>query len=255
MTTQIIGKTAGSLISQGYVGFPLAWFYGEKGYSGHPDSVLLNGNRAKIDAGEVCRQIPDISDIPVLIVTVDGEKSDQLKIVACGSDDNFTKSVDFQELLTRVQAVMRRNIYTTQDNAPGNFDDGELEVEWRSHQVWVRGQRVKLTPTEFKILAFLIENRGWIVTHEQLLKKVWGPKHIGDKSFIKLYIRYLRQKIERTPSNPQLILTERGVGYRFSVQSKESFGEGIDQMTGNGFPTNHDEPDKPRDLAKSGAVK
>ena len=131
MTTQIIGETAGSLISQGYVGFPLAWFCGEKGYSSHPDLVLLNGNRPKIDGGEICRQIPDISDIPVLIVTVDGQKSDQLKIVACGSDDNVTKSVDFQELLTRVQAVMRRNGYATQDDAPGDFDNGELEVEWR----------------------------------------------------------------------------------------------------------------------------
>ena len=93
-----------------------------------------------------------------------------------------------------------------------------MEVDWRIHQVYVRGHLVKLSPTEFKLLTCLIENRGWLVTHEELLRKVWGPDYIGDKNFVKLYIRYLRQKIEKEPSKPQLIVTERGIGYRFSIQ-------------------------------------
>jgi two-component system KDP operon response regulator KdpE len=96
-----------------------------------------------------------------------------------------------------------------------------MEIDWRSHQVYIRGHLVKLSPTEFKLLTCLIENRGWLVTHEELLRKVWGPDYISDKSFVKLYIRYLRQKIEKDPSRPQLILTERGIGYRFSTQVKE----------------------------------
>jgi two-component system KDP operon response regulator KdpE len=93
-----------------------------------------------------------------------------------------------------------------------------VEVDWKSRQVYVRGQPVKLSPTEFKLLACLIENRGWVVTHEELLQKAWGPDYIGDKSYVKLYIRYLREKIEKEPNQPELILTERGIGYRFSVQ-------------------------------------
>lgn len=105
----------------------------------------------------------------------------------------------------------------TQDYEPSAFHGGEIEVDWRSRQVWVRGKRVKLSPTEFKILDCLIKNQGLIITHDQLLEKAWGPNYISDKSFVKLYVRYLRQKLEKDPRNPQLILTERGVGYRFAV--------------------------------------
>ena len=94
---------------------------------------------------------------------------------------------------------------------------GELDIDWRSHQVWVRGEQVKLSPTEFKLLSCLVRNRGWIVTHDQLLEKVWGPNHVGDRSFVKLYVRYLRQKLEKDPYRPRLILTERGIGYRFAT--------------------------------------
>jgi DNA-binding response OmpR family regulator len=190
-------------------------------YSSRPNLVLLDANMPKMDGWEVCRRIRDMSDIPVLMVTVNGQKDDRLKGFNNGADDYITKPVDFPELIARVQAVLRRAEKTV-DDEPSTFDNGEIEVDWRSHQVWVRRERVKLSPTEFKILACLIKNRGWIVTHEQLLEKAWGPNYIGDRSFVKLYIRYLRQKIEENPHNPRLILTERGVGYYFAKQNGES---------------------------------
>jgi two-component system KDP operon response regulator KdpE len=190
-------------------------------YSSRPNLVLLDANLPKMDGWEVCRRVRDMSDIPVLMVTVDGQKADRLKGFVLGADDYITKPVDFPELIARVQAVLRRTNTATPDEGPSTFHNGEIEVEWRSRQVWIRGKRVKLSPIEYKILACLIKNRGWIVTHEQLLEKAWGPNYIGDKSFVKLYIRYLRQKIEANPHNPQLILTERGVGYHFAVQNKE----------------------------------
>jgi DNA-binding response OmpR family regulator len=193
-------------------------------YSNRPDLVLLDANIPKMDGWEVCRRIRDMSDIPIVMVSVHSQKADRLKGFLLGADDYVPKPVDFQELLARVQAVLRRARAISQDSAPSTFHDGEIDVEWKSHQVWVRGERVKLTPTEFKILACLINNRGWIVTHEQLLEKAWGPNYIGDKSFVKLYVRYLRRKIEKDPSNPQLILTERGVGYRFAVEAKQPVG-------------------------------
>lgn len=191
-------------------------------YSSRPNLVLLDANIPKMDGWEVCRRIRDMSDIPVLMVTVNGQKADRLKGFVLGADDYITKPVDFPELIARVQAVLRRSDSATPDDGPSTFHNGEIEVEWRSRQVWVRGKRVKLSPIEYKILACLIKNRGWIVTHEQLLEKAWGPNYIGDKSFVKLYIRYLRQKIEENPHNPKFILTERGVGYHFAVQTEDS---------------------------------
>jgi DNA-binding response OmpR family regulator len=191
-------------------------------YSSRPNLVLLDANVPKMDGWEVCRRIRDMSEIPVLMLTVCSEKTDRLKGFDLGADDYITKPVDFPELVARVQAILRRSDATPQDDGPSVFHNGEIEVEWRSRQVWVRGKRVKLSPIEYKILACLIKNRGWIVTHEQILEKAWGPNYIGDKSFVKLYIRYLRQKIEENPHTPRLILTERGVGYYFAMQNEDS---------------------------------
>jgi two-component system KDP operon response regulator KdpE len=191
-------------------------------YSSRPNLVLLDTMLPKMDGWEVCRRIREMSDIPVLMVTAKAQKTDRLKGFALGADDYIPKPVDFSELVARVQAVLRRSGSETHESELSSFRNGEIEIEWRSRQVWVRGKRVKLSPTEFKILACLIKNRGWIVTHEQLLEKAWGPNYIGDKSFVKLYIRYLRRKIEVNPHEPQLILTERGVGYQFAAQDKEA---------------------------------
>jgi two-component system KDP operon response regulator KdpE len=191
-------------------------------YSSRPNLVLLDAVIPKMDGWEVCRRIREMSEIPVLMVTVKNQKTDRLKGFVLGADDYINKPVDFPELVARVQAVLRRADSDIQNDEQSAFHNGEIEIEWKSRQVWVRGKRVKLSPTEFRILSCLIKNRGWIVTHEQILEKAWGPNYIGDKSFVKLYIRYLRQKIEENPHEPRLILTERGVGYHFAMQSDEA---------------------------------
>jgi two-component system KDP operon response regulator KdpE len=190
-------------------------------YSNRPDLVILDANIPKMDGWEVCRRIRDMSDIPVLMVTVNSQKADRLKGFNLGVDDYLTKPVDFHELIARVQAILRRSRSVTPEDKPATFSNGDIEIDWGSRQIWVRGTRVKLSPTEFKIMSCLVKNRGWIVTHEQLLEKAWGPNYIGDKSFVKLYIRYLRQKIEQNPHKPQIILTERGVGYYFVMQNQD----------------------------------
>jgi DNA-binding response OmpR family regulator len=191
-------------------------------FSSRPDIVVLDANIPKMDGWEVCRRIRDMSDIPVLMVTVNGQKSDKLKGFNMGADDYLPKPIDFHELIARIQAILRRTRSTVRENRSTTFNNGDIEVDWGSRQVWVRGQRVKLSPTEFKIMSCLIKSRGWIVTHEQLLEKAWGPNYIGDKSFVKLYIRYLRQKIEKDPHKPQIIMTERGVGYYFAMENNGS---------------------------------
>ena len=189
-------------------------------FSGRPDMVLLDANLPGMDGWEICRRIREMSEIPVVMVTVNNQKSDRLRAFTNGADDYVCKPVDFDELLARVRAILRRTwSANNNENKPSTFSNGDIEIDWGSRQVWVRGQRVKLSPTEFKVMACLINNRGWIVTHEQLLEKAWGPNYIGDKSFVKLYIRYLRQKIEKNPHKPEIIMTERGVGYFFAMQN------------------------------------
>jgi DNA-binding response OmpR family regulator len=190
-------------------------------YTGRPDLVLLDLSLLGMDGWEVCHRIRDMSDIPIIMLAINGQKSDILKGFSLGADDYVNKPPDFPELIARVGAVLRRSTFIKREDKPSTFHHPEIEVDWRSHQVFIRGQLVKLSPTEFKLLTCLIENRGWLVTHEELLRKVWGPDYTSDKSFVKLYVRYLRQKIEKDPGHPQLILTERGIGYRFSTQVKE----------------------------------
>lgn len=190
-------------------------------FSSRPDLVLLDVNMPQLNGWEVCRQIRAMSEIPVIMLTVNKQRSDILRGFNEGVDDYITKPCDFPELIARVAAVLRRSANRHQ-NKPSTFHYDRLEVNWRSHQVYVKGRPVKLSPTEFRLLACLIENRGWVVTHEELLQRAWGVNYIGDKSYVKLYIRYLREKIERKPNQPELILTERGVGYRFAVPREQN---------------------------------
>jgi len=191
-------------------------------FSGRPHLVLTDTNMPRMDGWELCRRIRDISEVPVIMVTENRQKVDMLRAFGLGVDDCVTKPIDFPELIARVRAVLRRSDSAAQEDEPSTFNDGDLEIDWKSHQVFVSGELVKLSPTEFRLLSCLIKNRSWIVTHEQLLEKVWGANYIGDKSFVKLYVRYLRQKIEKDPRQPQLILTVRGVGYRYAMSSMQA---------------------------------
>jgi DNA-binding response OmpR family regulator len=193
-------------------------------FTDRPDLVLLDVSLPDIDGWEVCRRIRDMSDTPVIMLTTNGRKEDVLRGFQLGADDFISKPPNFLELIARVGAVLRRSRSTKRGESSGIFCHPEIEIDWRIHQVRVRGQLVKLSPTEFKLLACLVENRGWLVTQEDLLRKVWGPNYIGDKGLVKLYIRYLRQKIEEDPGQPKLILTERGIGYRFFTEATEPVG-------------------------------
>lgn len=187
-------------------------------YSCRPSLVLLDIHMPRMDGWEACHRIREMCDTPIIMVSVNGQGADVLRAFSLGVDDYVTKPFNFHELVARVQAVLRRvGSATDQDDTSNTFHNEEIDIDWRSRQMWVRGQQVALSPTEFRLLSCLVENRGWIVTHEDLLRKVWGPNYFGDKSYVKLYVRYLRQKIETKPSTPRWILTERGVGYRFSA--------------------------------------
>jgi DNA-binding response OmpR family regulator len=181
-----------------------------------PDIVLLDVMMPDLDGFETLRMLREFSDIPVIMLTAKGDENDKVYGLELGADDYVTKPFGPRELSSRIKAVLRRN------EKPGKSPDeailqvdGRLSVDFNQREVIVAGERVKLRPTEYRLLYHLIENAGWTVPHDQLLAKVWGYEYRDEAHYVRLYVNYLREKIEQDPSNPQYILTERGVGYRF----------------------------------------
>ncbi len=180
-----------------------------------PDLVLLDIMMPDLDGFETLRMIRDLSSVPVIMLTAKGEEEDKVRGLELGADDYITKPFSPRELVSRVRAVLRR----TELPAPSQHElievDHRLKIDFDRREIWVDDELVKLRPTEYKLLYHLVQNAGWVVPHEQLLAKVWGYEYRDETHYLRLYINYLRQKLEKDPSNPQYILTERGVGYRF----------------------------------------
>jgi DNA-binding response OmpR family regulator len=180
-----------------------------------PDLVLLDVMMPDIDGFEVLKMIREISNVPVIMLTAKGEEDDRVRGLELGADDYITKPFSPRELVSRVKAVLRRSM-SVGSGATGLIEvDDNLKIDFDRREVWVRGELVKLRPTEYRLLYHLVQNAGWVVTHDQILAKVWGYEYRDEPHYVRLYINYLRQKIEKDPANPQYILTERGVGYRF----------------------------------------
>lgn len=180
-----------------------------------PDLVLLDVMMPKLDGYETLRALREFSNIPVIMLTAKGEDEDIVYGLELGADDYIPKPFSPRVLSSRVRAVLRRSeMPNTSDKAILKIDD-RLSVDFNRHEVIVKGERIKLRPTEYRLLYHLIENAGWTVSHSQILAKVWGYEYRDEAHYVRLYVNYLREKIEADPSNPQYILTERGVGYRF----------------------------------------
>lgn len=181
-----------------------------------PDLVLLDVMMPELDGFETLRMLREFSSIPVIMLTAKGEEDDKVYGLELGADDYVTKPFGSRELSSRVRAVLRRAEMpaATPEEAVLRVDD-RLSVDFNRREVIVNGDHIKLRPTEYRLLYHLIENAGWTVPHEQLLAKVWGYEYRDETHYVRLYVNYLREKIEEDPSDPKYILTERGVGYRF----------------------------------------
>lgn len=181
-----------------------------------PDLVLLDVMMPELDGFETLRMLREFSSIPVIMLTAKGEEDDKVYGLELGADDYVTKPFGSRELSSRVRAVLRRADMpsTSPEQAVLKVDD-RLSVDFNRREVIVASQHIKLRPTEYRLLYHLIENAGWTVPHEQLLAKVWGYEYRDETHYVRLYVNYLREKIEEDPSDPKYILTERGVGYRF----------------------------------------
>jgi two-component system KDP operon response regulator KdpE len=181
----------------------------------NPDLLLLDVMMPDLDGFDVLEMIREISSVPVIMLTAKGEEDDRVRGLELGADDYVSKPFSPRELVSRVKAVLRRT-----EAASGSMHglleiDDRLKIDFDRREIWLEGKLVKLRPTEYRLLYHLVQNAGWVVSHDQLLQKVWGYEYRDEPHYVRLYINYLRQKLEKEPASPRYILTERGVGYRF----------------------------------------
>jgi two-component system KDP operon response regulator KdpE len=184
-------------------------------YAWQPDLVVLDIMMPDMDGWTVCERLRELSDVPIVFVTAIGKEQDIVRGLEMGADDYIVKPFSPRELVARVDAVMRRGERSRGSAIEARtYENGPLSVNLESRQVKLDSEHVDLTPIEFKLLSTFIRNEDKVLTHRFLLSQVWGPAYEEERQYLKLYVWYLRQKIEEDPSSPRLILTERGVGYR-----------------------------------------
>jgi two-component system KDP operon response regulator KdpE len=171
----------------------------------------------RLDGWEVCRRIRDLSDVPIIMLSARSEMAARVRGFDLGADDFLAKPFDLPELLARIRAILRRSrAFYGKEEGNRLFTFGDLSIDLDSHLVMLAGQRVELSPTEFRLLAFFVQNRGRVISHGEILANVWGSEFQDQLPYVKLYVRYLREKLEADPKRPRMILTERGFGYRFA---------------------------------------
>jgi two-component system, OmpR family, alkaline phosphatase synthesis response regulator PhoP len=180
-----------------------------------PEMIILDVMMPQLDGFETLRMLREFSSVPVILLTAKGEEEDIVRGLALGADDYVTKPFGARELVSRVKAVLRRIGGVGDPNESVLDVDDRLRIDFNKREVIVDGNPIKLRPTEYRLLYHLIENVGWTISHEQILAKVWGYEYRDETHYVRLYINYLRGKIEQDPTNPKYILTERGTGYRF----------------------------------------
>jgi two-component system, OmpR family, KDP operon response regulator KdpE len=181
----------------------------------HPDIVLLDVGLPDVDGFEVLRRTRAFSDVPVVMLTARDDAMDKVKGLELGADDYVTKPFNHLELMARVKAVLRRHDMPAPTSRAPSFRSGDLEVDFARQEARLRGERIDLTPTEYKLLYHLVRNAGHVLPHGTLLAKVWGREYVDEVDYVRVYIRRLRDKLGDDPDAPRYIRTERGLGYRF----------------------------------------
>ncbi len=181
----------------------------------HPDIVLLDIGLPDMDGFEVLRQIRAFSDVPIVMLTARDDAIDKVKGLELGADDYVTKPFDHLELMARIRAVLRRMDMPGPTSRAPSFRSRDLEVDFARQEARLRGERLDLTPTEYKLLYHLVRNAGHVMQHGTLLAKVWGREYVDEVDYLRVYVRRLRDKLGDDPDEPRYIRTERGLGYRF----------------------------------------
>ena len=182
---------------------------------GPVDLVVLDVMMPELDGFETLRRIREQSSVPVIFVTVRGDEADRVAGLDLGADDYLTKPFSPRELISRIRALFRRIEATDPPRLHEVVVDDWLTINFDQSMVITDGREVHLRPTEYRLLYQLVNNSGQLLSHDNLLERVWGPEYRGEHQYVRTYVTYLRQKLERDPRNPEYILSERGLGYRF----------------------------------------
>ena len=185
---------------------------------GNFDLVVLDVMLPKMDGLQVCQQVREFSQIPIIMVTAKGEDMDKIMGLEYGADDYITKPFNILELKARIKAILRRSVkkVTAEPQAKNVLKARDLELAYDSRRVFINGREVNLTAKEFDLLELLMENPGKVYSREKLLDTVWGYDYPGDVRTVDVHVRRLREKIEANPSEPKYIFTKWGVGYYFN---------------------------------------
>ncbi len=186
-----------------------------------PNLIVLDIMMPEMDGFEVLKSLRTISDVPVILLSAKGEEEDKVYGLELGADDYISKPFGNKEMSSRIKAVLRRSDKSSLDQKSRIVVDDQLTIYFEKREVMVRGERIPLRATEYRLLDHLVSNAGQVFTHESLLSRVCGLDYQGEDHYVRLYITYLRKKIEKDPRNPKYILNERGLGYRF----KERFAD------------------------------
>jgi len=180
-----------------------------------PDLIVLDIMLPGIDGYEFCQRIREFTDVPIVMLTAKVEDADKVRGLKLGADDYITKPFNVEELLARIEAVLRRARPLEESNAPRSFVCGDLTVDFVKRRVTAGEREIPLTLTEYKLLSQLVSNVGRVMLHGELLNKVWGPEYTNELEYLRAYIRHLRRKIEPDPHHPRYILSKPGIGYVF----------------------------------------
>ena len=181
-----------------------------------PDLVLLDVMMPRMDGFTVCQCVREFSPVPIIIVTARGQDQDKVKGLDLGADDYLTKPFSVEELLARVRAVLRRTQFLANDPISGRATTttvGELVVDYAQHLVTLSGKELTLTPTEYRLLAYLAQNVGRVITQDLLLEHIWGSDYLGESHMLQVNVNRLRRKLEADPTHPQYLKTKVGIGY------------------------------------------
>ncbi|MEW5987179.1 MAG: response regulator [Chloroflexota bacterium] len=182
-----------------------------------PDVVILDLTLPDVDGIKVCARLREWTHVPIIVLSVRDSERDKVAALDQGADDYLTKPFGIEELLARIRVALRHSAQTQGATEPV-ITAGELLIDLPRHVVTLAGEEVKLTATEFKLLAYLATNTGRVLTHQSILSHVWGPAEADHVEYLRVYVRQLRKKLEPDPDRPRYLVTEPGIGYRFLAE-------------------------------------
>jgi len=186
--------------------------------SRQPDVVIVDLGLPDMDGLDVIRRLREWSAVPVIVLSARGQERDKVTALDAGADDYVSKPFSAGELLARIRVALRHAAGATHEGGEAAFKVGGLKVDLLRRHVTVGAAEVRLTPIEYKLLSTLVHHAGKVVTHQQLLREVWGPSHDDQSHYVRVYMAHLRHKLEVEPARPRYLLTEPGVGYRLTVE-------------------------------------